>query len=122
VRRLVPGKVKEAHVDMGCRGHGHEGTETIHVDRHRRGRLARTRWKRMKHRAAAVEPATGHCKNEHRMERNRLWGEMGDAINALLSSAAMNFQKLPALFGHFILRLVLGLSPHLSTPYPRLTA
>jgi hypothetical protein len=34
----------------------------------------------------------------------------------------MNFQKLLAAFGHFILRLVLGLLPYLSTPYLRITA
>jgi IS5 family transposase len=120
VRRLVPGRVREAYVDMGYRGHGYEGGETIHVDRRRRGSLAKTLWRRMKHRAA-VEPTIGHCKNEHRMERNRLWGELGDAINALLSAASMNFQKLLVVFWHFILRLVLGLLPHLSTPYLRLT-
>ncbi len=47
----------------------------------------------MKHRAA-VEPSIGHLKNEHRLERNRLKGVAGDAINAILSAAAMNFQKL----------------------------
>ena len=45
-------------------------------------------------RRAAVEPSIGHLKNEHRLERNRLKGFAGDAINAILSAAAMNFQKL----------------------------
>jgi IS5 family transposase len=45
-------------------------------------------------RRAAVEPSIGHLKNEHRLERNRLKGIAGDAINAVLSAAAMNFQKL----------------------------
>jgi len=47
----------------------------------------------MKHRAA-VEPSIGHLKNEHRLERNRLKGVAGNAINAILSAAAMNFHKL----------------------------
>jgi IS5 family transposase len=47
----------------------------------------------MKHRAA-VEPSIGHLKNEHRLERNRLKGVAGDAVNAVLAAAAMNFQKL----------------------------
>jgi IS5 family transposase len=82
-RLLTKGQVKEVYVDMGYRGHDHKGKETIHVDRRRRGNIGRRLWKRMKHRAA-VEPTIGHCKNEHRMERNRLWAEAGDAVNALL--------------------------------------
>lgn len=47
----------------------------------------------MKHRAA-VEPSIGHLKTEHRLERNRLKGADGNAVNAVLAAAAMNFQKL----------------------------
>ena len=47
----------------------------------------------MKHRAA-VEPSIGHLKTEHRLERNRLKGAAGNAVNAVLAAAAMNFQKL----------------------------
>jgi IS5 family transposase len=39
-------------------------------------------------------------KSEHRLERNRLKGQAGDAINALLSAAAMNFSKLAAWVRH----------------------
>jgi len=49
-------------------------------------------------RRAAVEPSIGHLKNEHRLERNRLKGVAGDAINAILAAAAMNFQKLLGAF------------------------
>ena len=49
-------------------------------------------------RRAAVEPSIGHLKNEHRLERNRLKGVAGDALNAILSAAAMNFQKLLRAF------------------------
>ena len=45
-------------------------------------------------RRAAVEPSIGHLKNEHRLERNRLKCVAGDAINAVLAAAAMNFHKL----------------------------
>ena len=45
-------------------------------------------------RRAAIEPGIGHLKNEHRLDRNRLKGVDGDAINAVLAAAAMNFQKL----------------------------
>lgn len=107
VRRFVPHKNKtprEAHVDLGYRGHNHTGPETVHIDKRRRGTTPKNLWRRMKRRAA-IEPTIGHLKSEHRLERNRLKGTMGDSINALLSAAAMNFQKLLGFFLHFWLRL-----------------
>ena len=102
VRRLVGEKVQEAHVDMGYRGHGYTGPETVHIDKRRRGSTPKRLWRWMKRRAA-VEPTIGHLKGEHRLERNRLKGTTGDAINAILSAAAMNFQKL---LGFFLCRLL----------------
>ena len=49
-------------------------------------------------RRAAVEPSIGHLKTEHRLERNRLKGVAGDALNAILAAAAMNFHKLLGAF------------------------
>jgi IS5 family transposase len=71
-------------------------------------------------RRAAVEPTIGHLKSEHRLERNRLKGTTGDAINAILSAAAMNFQKLQGFFWRFLLRLLDQLFPTLS-PIPSIT-
>ena len=93
VDRLIGSKVNEAHVDMGYRGHDYEGAVAVHVDKRRRGKTPRALWRWMKRRAA-VEPSIGHLKNEHRLERNRLKGVAGDAVNAVLAAAAMNFQKL----------------------------
>ena len=92
---------------MGYRGHKHEGPETIHVDKRHRGTIPLSVWRWMKRRSS-VEPMFGHCKSEHRMERNRLKGEEGDAINAVLSATAMNFQKLLIAFLCFIIRLLIG--------------
>ena len=86
-------KVKEVHVDMGYRKHDYEGSSTVHVDKRKRGRTPQSLWRRMKHRAA-VEPSIGHLKAEHRLERNRLKGIAGNAVNAVLAAASMNFQKL----------------------------
>jgi IS5 family transposase len=97
VESLMTNKVSEAHVDMGYRGHDYDGTVTVHVDKRRRGRTSQARWRWMKRRAA-VEPSIGHLKNEHRLERNRLKGTAGNAINAILAAAAMNFQKLLRAF------------------------
>jgi IS5 family transposase len=103
VMRMVGDRVSEAHVDMGYRGHDYDGAVTVHIDKRRRGRTSRRLWRWMKRRAA-VEPSIGHLKNEHRLERNRLKGAAGDAINAILSAAGMNFYKLLGAFLRFFLR------------------
>jgi IS5 family transposase len=82
---------------MGYRGHDYDGAITVHIDKRRRGKTPPGLWRWMKRRAA-VEPSIGHLKTEHRLERNRLKGVAGDAINAILSAAAMNFQKLLGAF------------------------
>jgi IS5 family transposase len=102
VDNLIGGRVSEVHVDMGYRGHDYTGRATVHVDKRRRGRTPRTLWRWMKRRAA-VEPSIGHLKAEHRLERNRLKGVAGDALNAILSAAAMNFQKLLGAFWRIVL-------------------
>ena len=45
-------------------------------------------------RRAAVEPAIGHIKGEHRMDRNHLKGREGDRVNAVLAAAGYNFSLL----------------------------
>ena len=84
---------EQAFVDMGYRGHNYAGPVEVHVDKRHRGRTAKSLWRWMKRRAA-IEPGIGHLKREHRMDRNRLKGEEGDGINAILSAAGMNFSKL----------------------------
>ncbi|MGB8098820.1 MAG: IS5 family transposase, partial [Terracidiphilus sp.] len=108
VRSMIADRVGQAHVDMGYRGHDYEGQVTVHVDKRSRGRTPRPLWRWMKRRAA-VEPSIGHLKNEHRLERNRLRGTFGDAINAVLAAAAMNFHKLLGAFWLYFLRGLLGI-------------
>jgi transposase, IS5 family len=108
VSNLIGGRVSEAYVDMGYRGHNYEGEVTVRVDKRQRGRTPRPLWRWMKRRAA-VEPSIGHLKSEHRLERNRLKGVAGNALNAILSAAAMNFQKLlRAFWRDFLRRLLRG--------------
>lgn len=106
VEKLLGKQIKEVHVDMGYRGHDYQGEAAIHVDKRCRGRTPPSLWRRMKHRAA-VEPSIGHLKTEHRLERNRLKGVAGDAFNAIMSAAAMNFQKLLGVFWRIFLRYLL---------------
>ena len=75
------------------------------VDRRGRGSIPKRVWRWMKRRAA-VEPTIGHLKNDYRLERNRLKGQLGDALNALFSAAAMNFKKLLGFFLGALLRLL----------------
>jgi IS5 family transposase len=112
VERLYSKKeaVKTIHVDLGDRGHDYEGTAEVLVDKRRRGETPKKIWKWMKRRAA-VEPTIGHLKSEHRLERNRLRGLSGDAINAILSAAAMNFGKLLSFFLDFLFSLWAALFP-----------
>ena len=108
VRHMIGDRVAEAHVDMGYRGHDYAGAVMVHVDKRTRGRTPKALWRWMKRRAA-VEPSIGHLKNEHRLERNRLRGIYGDAINAMLAAAAMNFHKLLGAFGLYFLRSLLAI-------------
>jgi IS5 family transposase len=112
VERLYNKKeaVKTIHVDMGCRGHDYEGPAEVLVDKRRRGETPKKIWKWMKRRAA-VEPTIGHLKSAHRLQRNRLRGLAGDAINAILSAAAMNFGKLLSFFLSLLLSLWAALFP-----------
>ncbi len=52
-------------------------------------------------RRAAIEQIIGHMKSEHRLERNCLKGTFGNAVNASLSAAAVNFGKLLKWVGQF---------------------
>ena len=90
----VIGRIPEhVYVDMGYRGHDYQGEAEIHMDKRRRGRIAKSVWRWMKRRAG-VEPSIAHLKAHKRMDRNRLKGTVGDAINALLSAAGMNLSKI----------------------------
>ena len=102
--------LKTVHVDMGYRKHDYTGPIEVIVDKRRRGETPRRIWRWMKRRAA-VEPTIGHLKSSYRLERNRLKGTLGDALNALFSAAAINFQKLLSFFLAFLFRLFWSLIP-----------
>jgi IS5 family transposase len=94
---------------MGYRGHEYTGHINVHVDKRRRGRTAKSLWRWMKRRAA-VEPGIGHLKREHRMDRCRLKGTIGDCLNAIFSAAGMNFRKLLRLAADFLLQFYFRVS------------
>jgi IS5 family transposase len=58
-----------------------------------------TKTQRKKHcRRAAIEPIIGHLKHDYRLIKNYLKGTVGDAINLMLSAAAMNFKRVMNLW------------------------
>jgi IS5 family transposase len=108
VESLIANQISAVYVDMGYRGHDYDSAVAVHVDKRRRGRTPRALWRWMKRRAA-VEPTIGHLKSEHRLERNRLKGDAGNAINAILAAAAMNFHKLLGAFWRIFLSRLLDI-------------
>ena len=51
-------------------------------------------WGRQLKRRQAIEPAIGHCKNDHGMARCWLRGSLGDALHAVLCAAGYNLRWL----------------------------
>jgi transposase, IS5 family len=94
VERLTGIPVRRACVDRGYRGHGHTGKAAIYVS-HSRG-IASPTIKRELRRRNAIEPVIGHTKSDGLLERNRLKGRAGDAINAILVAAGHNMRLLIA--------------------------
>jgi IS5 family transposase len=84
--------IDQVACDLGYRGHGVEGKNILIVPRDkRRGSITTKKWWRRRN---AIEPIIGHEKSDHRLERNRLAGELGDQMNVILSACGFNFKKL----------------------------
>jgi IS5 family transposase len=80
--------------DDGYRGHKAPPTQApcVYTSSQKRGVTAQI--KRELRRRPAVEPVIGHLKADHRMGRNYLAGQAGDAANALLAAVGYNFRLL----------------------------
>jgi IS5 family transposase len=96
VERTTAVRPEEAFVDRGFKGAAHHPTDVaVYVSG--RKRLTRT-LKSMLRRRSAIEPVSGHLKQEHGLERNHLLGQEGDRINALLTGCGFNLRKLWRFF------------------------
>ena len=93
VERLTGVAVARVYVDKGYRGHGLAAPD-IHITQSP-GRRTPT-IKRELRRRSAIEPIIGHTKSDGLLERNRLAGAKGDAINAILVGAGHNIRLLLA--------------------------
>jgi IS5 family transposase len=87
--------------DRGYRGHNAPPDHRfkVYISGQRRG--VTDAIKRDLRRRSAVEPVIGHAKSEHRMGRNFLKGQHGDAANAVLAAAGYNFRRLLAWLADF---------------------
>ena len=83
---------EEAQVDQGYRGHGYNGPTKILMVRQKRG-ITPQQKKRLKRRNS-IEPIIGHMKNDGKLGRCHLKGQLGDAINVILCAAGQNIRKL----------------------------
>ena len=83
-------KIEQSFVDQGYKRHGVEGVQVIMS---KQKRLTAT-LKRALKRRNAIEPHIGHMKNEGKLGRNYLKGQIGDVINALLVGVGHNLRLI----------------------------
>jgi IS5 family transposase len=84
---------KEIVVDLGYRGVDLDNpdVEIIHRGKYKSLTAQQRRWLK---RRQAVEPAIGHLKSDHRMDRCWLQGQLGDALHAVLCATGYNLRWL----------------------------
>jgi IS5 family transposase len=84
---------RQAIVDLGYRGvdAANPGVEIIHRGKYKTLTALQRRWLK---RRQAIEPAIGHTKSDHRMDRCWLKGALGDALHAISCAAGYNIRWL----------------------------
>ena len=82
-----------AYVDLGYRGVDADNPDLAIKHRGKAKTLTQAEWKHLKRRQA-IEPIIGHLKQDHRMGRCHLKGELGDRIHAVLCAAGYNLRWL----------------------------
>ena len=86
-----------AWVDRGYKGKKIVGETTINIPKtplKRDSEYQKRKKRRHFRKRAAIEPIIGHLKQDHRVVRNYLKGQIGDAINFIMAAAGFNFKKL----------------------------
>jgi len=83
----------QAIVDLGFRGvdADNPGVQIIHRGKYKSLTHQQRRWLK---RRQAIEPAIGHAKSDHRMDRCWMQGTLGDALHALSCAAGYNIRWL----------------------------
>jgi len=97
-------KLKHIVVDLGFRGVDADNPDKVIIHRGKFKSLSKQQkgWLR---RRTAVEPAIGHLKSDHRMDRCWLQGALGDALHSISCAAGYNVRWLMRAIGR------LGIGP-----------
>jgi IS5 family transposase len=105
---------KHIVVDLGFRGVGADnpGKEIVHRGKFKSLSKQQKGWLK---RRTAVEPAIGHLKSDHRLDRCWLQGALGDALHSISCATGYNLRWLIRAIvrlgiGAFFLRLLLAAS------------
>jgi transposase, IS5 family len=94
MEKAIGNEIERLLADAGYKGHNAPATHRFRVYTSGQKRRMTPAIKREMRRRAAIEPVIGHLKNEHRLSRNYLAHQQGDAINAILAAAGYNFRLL----------------------------
>lgn len=94
MEHMIGNEITRLIADTGYRGHNAPLSHKFKIFTTGQKRRMTPAIKREMKRRAAIEPAIGHVKLEHRMGCNYLAGSKGDAINAVLAAAGYNFRQL----------------------------
>ncbi|MDX1122675.1 IS5 family transposase, partial [Sinorhizobium medicae] len=94
MEKTVGNEIARILADAGYRGHNAPASHRFRIFTSGQKRRVTLAIKREMRRRSAIEPVIGHLKAEHRMGRNYLAGQHGDAINAVLAAAGYNFSLL----------------------------
>ena len=96
VEKICGKQFKNALVDRGYKGKTKVGNITIVSPKPPNAKqpYSKATMRKKCRKRAAVEPVIGHVKQDCRMQRNYLKGNIGNDINALLAAAGFNFRGL----------------------------
>ncbi|ASY73833.1 IS5-like element ISRsp18 family transposase [Sinorhizobium fredii] len=122
MEKMIGNELSRILADAGYRGHNAPESHKLRVFTSGQKRRITPAIKRQMRRRSAVEPVIGHLKSEHRMDRNYLAGEQGDAVNAVLAAAGYNFSLLLRWFRQLLCLFAALLFTFQSRPTPQQTA
>ena len=94
ITKQIGASLTRVIADAGYRGHKAPKIKGLRVYTSGQKRGVTDQIKRELRRRPAVEPVIGHLKEEHRMGRNYLAGQAGDATNVVLAAVGYNFRLL----------------------------
>jgi IS5 family transposase len=109
MEKTIGNEIGRILADAGYRGHNAPESHKFRVFTAGQKRRVTPAIKRQMRRRSAIEPVIGHIKAEHRMSRNYLAGQQGDAINAILAAAGYNFSLLLNWFRQLLSLLIAAL-------------